>query len=76
MAERSKGFQHGVGFGRWRNSEGNVVDMKDMDDRYLKNCLNICIKRGNTGKTQELKAEIHRRETPPMEDPPYDQGEW
>ena len=72
---RPRGFQYGVGFGRWKDSKGKVVNMKDMDDRYLNNCLNLCVKRGNTGKAQEIRAEFQRRSKAPL-DKPYDQGVW
>lgn len=72
---RQRGFQYGVGFGRWKDSKGKVIDMKDMADRYLNNCLSLCVKRGNTGKAQEIRAEFQRRSKAPL-DIPYDQGVW
>lgn len=73
---RPKGFQYGVGFGRWKDSTGKVINMSDMDDRYLNNCLRICEKRGNGGKAKEIKAEFIRRKKAEHKEPPYDLGDW
>lgn len=66
----AKGFQAGVGFGRWRTSNKTVIDMKEMSDRHLRNAINLCKQYGG-GKLRELQAELQYRE-----DPPYDTGAW
>jgi hypothetical protein len=71
-SKRPKTFQSGVGFARWRNSEGEIINMCDMDERYLWNCYNICLKKGNPGKAREIKEHLDFR----AKDKPYDLGDW
>lgn len=66
----AKGFQHGVGFGRWRQAGGAVIEMKDMTERHLKNAINLCRQYGG-GKLAELNAELKHRE-----DPRFDISAW
>ena len=65
-----KGFQAGVGFGRWRTSSRRVIEMKEMSDRHLQNAIKICKQHGG-GKLRELQAELKHRE-----DPRFDMGVW
>lgn len=59
---RKGGFQSGAGKGMWRTIDGTIIAMADMTDTHLTNALNMCIRRNNPGKAQELRKEIKRRE--------------
>ncbi len=58
---RRRGYQRGSGEGKWRTPEG-VISMTDMTPEHLENALKMCEQKNNTGKAEQLRAEISRRE--------------
>jgi hypothetical protein len=69
---KPKNFQSGVGYARWRQASGQVVNMADMEVRHLENCLRLCERYGNTGKAREIREHLGFRN----KEQPYDLGEW
>ena len=70
-----------AGFGEWKQRDGSIIAMSDMNDRHIENALRWA----SVPKTQELRAEMARRKklekigirvAPPVVDEPYDIGQW
>lgn len=55
-------MQSGSGNYRWRTREGNIVNMNDMDIQHLRNAYNMCVRTGNTGKGDQLKEILEKKE--------------
>jgi hypothetical protein len=63
-------FQARVKPGFWKSSGGEIINMFDMDERYLNNCLRLCVRYENWSKVQDIRAHLAAREQT------YDQGDW
>ena len=47
--------------GRWKDAEGVVHRMADMDSSYIVNCMYICNARGKYNKWKEFFEELRSR---------------
>lgn len=54
-------WQAGSGDFKWRTKEGVVLDMREMADSHLQNCLRMCERDGNTGKAKQLRTVLKER---------------
>lgn len=59
--EKKRTFQAGSGNYKWRKSDGTVVNMKDMTTAHLKNAIDICKKKANSGKLEQLEEVLARK---------------
>ena len=51
---RRSTWQSGSGNYMWRDGNGNLIDMWDMSEEYLMNCIEMTHKKGNPGKRKQL----------------------
>lgn len=58
-----RGFQAGTGNYKWKRAGGVIIDMHDMDDEYLANCIRLCDEMGNNGKKEQLEAVLKARQS-------------
>lgn len=47
--------QRGTGDFMWRTADGDVVNMYDMSAEHRENAMNLCRRRGNSGKLAQLE---------------------
>jgi len=75
---KSKGFQSGVGFLRWKTADGTIVEMSDMTIPHLNNALRLCDKYGGSGKAREIRTHLaHRaKQQQKPEEKLFDLGDW
>lgn len=58
---KSLGFVQSHTPGRWKDAEGVVHRMADMDSSYIVNCMYGCINRKNYVKWDEFYSELETR---------------
>lgn len=61
-----RNYQAGVGKGRWKQGNGQIIAMAEMTERHIRNALKLC---RDYGKIKEFNAELERRDR-------FDQGSW
>lgn len=59
--QRRKTYQSGTGVYKWKNADGQVVSMWDMDVDYLINCVHKCREHNNYGKESDLLEVIKEK---------------
>jgi hypothetical protein len=68
-SRKRRTFQSGTGDFMWRSSEG-LINMYDMTPEHRENAMEVCRRRGNSGKLKQLEqvqAEM-RKARPPESD--------
>lgn len=60
---RRRNFQQGVGRFKWRRADGEIIDMHDMEDEYIANCIRLCDEKGNTGKKDDFESILKARQS-------------
>ena len=59
--KKAPSFQKRSGNYKWRNKEGQIINMRQMSYEYLANCIKMCDESGNTAKAEQLREVLAAR---------------
>jgi hypothetical protein len=54
-SRRRRTFQSGTGDFMWRNGAGELINMYDMTPEHRENAMEVCRRKGNSGKLKQLE---------------------